>query len=109
MCRLLSAVLILQKAVKAEVQQDLPGAVLGTRLRLPMPEPESRAGGVLETQWSAAGPTLIACSQKNKQKRTQSCVFDQQPHHRWCPPSQFFPHYLARLGFVLPGCALLFY
>lgn len=38
-------VLILQSAVKAEAQQDLPGAVLGTRLRLPMPEPESRAGG----------------------------------------------------------------
>lgn len=38
-------VLILQKAVKAEVQQDLPGAVIGTRLRLPLPEPESRAGG----------------------------------------------------------------
>lgn len=48
MCRLL------QEAVNAEVQRDLPGAVLGTRLRFPMPEPESRAGG-------GAGDPVVCC------------------------------------------------
>lgn len=38
-------VLSLQKAVKAEVERDRPGAVPSTRLRLPMSEWESRARG----------------------------------------------------------------
>lgn len=107
MCRLLWVVLILQKAVKGTA--GFAWSCPRHQAQIACARTGEQSRGVLETQWCAAGQTLIACSQKNKQRRTQSFVFDQQPRHRWCPPSQFFPHYLARLGFVLPGCALLLY
>lgn len=111
MCRLLWLVL---KTVKDEVERDSPGAVLGSRLRLPGPRSEDRAGGDREPVVRCRPDTdhLVTIEQTDEDS---SCVFDQQPHHRWVSPSQFLPlsrPYLARLGFVSPGllfsgCALL--
>ena len=50
MCRLLCLVLAVQQAVKAGVERESPGAVLGNRLRLPGPQSEDGASGVLQAR-----------------------------------------------------------
>lgn len=97
--------LIVQAAVKAEVERDRPGAVLSSRLRLPGPQLENGAGG-------DGGPG-VCCGPDTHHlltiEQTQAVGLIRCPATDGCPPSQFLPpsrHGLAPLGFVSPGFLL---
>lgn len=53
-------------------EADLSKADFGTRLRLLKQQLEPE---VIQTQWSSAGQTMIACSEKNKHEKIQSSGF----------------------------------
>lgn len=98
--------------MKAEVQRDSPGAVLSTRLRLPMPEPESRAGGDRDPVVCCRPDTDRLFTKEQTEEDSKLWFWSEAPPQMVSPvsvlPATTSPVWvLFHLGLRLPGCALL--